>query len=179
MTTLFIIAIVALLAGIGAFLLNPRLPRYSILVLLAAIPQMVTLAGFPSSALILCTVSLLTIWWYLNRNISGATTVTLGMLLNLIAMLTHTGLMPVHVETLSQHGFDVAQGTALASSKDIAVSVSPVWWLADRIPFTFGGFVVIASLGDLIICAGLIQWLVRNKERHHALTTQTTAPARS
>jgi Family of unknown function (DUF5317) len=151
----------ACIAGFIALICEPRLPRYSLLLLIAAIPQIGLVYGIDIAGMFLVTACCVALWGLSNRAIAGIPVIAFGMLLNLLAMAAHGGRMPVHQESVQEHfGQSLALGTAILGSKDIIVSGSPFALLSDHIPLVFDNFSLIASPGDVVVVIGIFWWLI-------------------
>ena len=118
-----------------------------------------TVAGLTRGALLL----LLSFVW-LNRRIPGVLIVGIGILCNLLVILSNSGLMPITPETLVEinPGSTFQQwpvGTHYGYSKDIIKlqQATRFWALSDMlvIPPPFPRPTAF-SLGDLIVAAGII-----------------------
>lgn len=180
MTLLLVYLAVAALAGAVALARPVCPPRAWPLLALAALPQLLTIAGARHSALALLSLGLGLAWCWRNRGLPGGALLGLGLSLNLLVMSAHGGAMPVRAEQLAELGLAAPPGAILAGSKDTAVSASPLWWLADWLPLSTPLVSLILSPGDLIVAAGLARWLAAGRpprtEAHHDDLVHT-APA--
>lgn len=100
-----------------------------------------------------------------NRHIPGIPWILTGTITNIIALLTHKGLMPVSESAMNvaglQHLLDYSQ-----DSRHQAMEDSLFWWLGDWIPFLAPiGENFILSPGDVIIGIGLILFCVKNSTK--------------
>lgn len=174
----------ALLVGLGAAVIAlwrpPRLPRGWMLLVIAAVPHLLSLYGSYSISLFLASAVLLGGWCWVNRAIPGITIIGAGIGLNLFVMALHGGRMPVDAGILAPLGYAAEPGTLLSYSKDIVIQDSPFWLLSDWIVLPIGQRVIIASPGDAVIGLGIVWWLVRShtpeKEPRDAATNIRTAP---
>jgi hypothetical protein len=120
-----------------------------------------------SFSLIISQVILL-VFCLLNRRLPGIAILSLGLALNLAAILANRGFMPLPVETARQlltpqrlSDFEVGQRLG-TGSKDVLLPMSKIKlpWFADRFyppkdfPYKFA-----FSLGDVLIAAGAF-WLL-------------------
>lgn len=176
----------AVAIGVVALLREPQMPAYWPLLLVAALPQLALVYGIaiPGSALI--SLALVGAWGYLDRAVRGAPLISVGMLANLLAMALHGGRMPIHTDLVAGLGAPSSVGTALAGSKDVVVSGSPILWLSDQFTVSFQHITLIASPGDIVVVAGILWWLFLStpaqRSRDHAYTStnisaQDGAPA--
>lgn len=107
----------------------------------------------------LVIILLLTGFWY-NRKYLGIVIISLGFILNALVMMTNGGKMPVSYEILKS--FD-QQGmidllAAGRDSKHVVIDESTrLSFLSDviYIPYIFGYMMRLASIGDLVIVAGV------------------------
>lgn len=154
---------VGLLAGLLALWRSPQMPRYWLLLVVAAAPQIASIFGSRSLALFLLSVVALTVWFLCNLKLAGVPLVALGIGLNLLVMAFYGGSMPIRADVLAQIGSVVAPGTVLLGSKNVVVQSSPLWLLSDWIILSVGGWTLIASPGDLIAFVGIIWWLLLSR----------------
>jgi hypothetical protein len=159
MTLLTLYLAGALVAAALAIWRPPRLPRYCLLLLIAAVPQLGGLVGIRIPGMFLVTAATILIWCLCNRRIGGIPLLTLGIFLNLVIMAWHGGAMPIHAATLAQIGDAVAPGTLLTGSKDIVVGSTPLALLSDWIVIP-AWIMIVASPGDIIALLGIIWWLL-------------------
>jgi hypothetical protein len=152
---------VILLAGLLALWRSPQMPRYWLLLVIAAIPQIASIFGSRSPALFLISVVALAIWFFCNWKLAGVPLVALGIGLNLLVMAFYGGSMPIRADILAQSGSVVPSGVMLLGSKNVVVQSSPLWLLSDWIVLIVAGsWKLIASPGDLIAFVGIIWWLL-------------------
>lgn len=154
---------VALLAGLLALWRSPRMPRNSLLLIAAALPQIASIFGIRLPVLFLVSAVALIAWFFYNWTIAGVPLTALGIGLNLLVMAFHGGAMPIRADILAQIGSVAAPGTALIGSKDVVVQSSPLWLLSDWIILPIGRLTLIASPGDVITLAGIIWWLLLSR----------------
>lgn len=180
MLLLAIYAGCAIAIGLIALVREPRMPTYWPLLVVAALPQIALVYGIaiPGSALI--SLVLVGAWGALDRAVSGAPLISIGMLANLLAMALHGGRMPIHADLVAGLGDASSVGAALAGSKDVVVSGSPILWLSDQFQISFQHITLIASPGDIVVVAGILWWLFLStpaqRSRDHAYTP-TSIPA--
>jgi hypothetical protein len=159
MTLLTLYLMGALVGAALAIWRPPRLPRYCLLLAIAAVPQLGGLLGVRIPGMFLVTVSTILLWCLCNRRIGGIPLLTLGILLNLLPMALHGGAMPIQAATLAQIGDAVAPGTLLSGSKDIVVGSTPLALLSDWIVIP-SLIMIVASPGDIIALLGIVWWLL-------------------
>jgi hypothetical protein len=152
-----------LLAGLLALWRSPQMPRYWLLLVVAAVPQIASIFGSRSPVLFLLSVVALAVWFFCNWKIAGVPLVALGIGLNLLVMAFYGGSMPIRADILAQGGSVAAPGTVLLGSKNVVVQSSPLWLLSDWITLSVGGWRLIASPGDLIAFVGIIWWLLLSR----------------
>jgi len=140
----------------------PRMPCSLLLLAIAAVPQLGAILGIRIPGMFLVSAVALVAWLLRNRSIAGVPTVAAGSLLNLLPMALHGGAMPVHPETLLALGRVATPGTLLGGSKDI-VAASPLWLLSDWLIVPIDGWRIVASPGDLIVCIGVVWWLLYSR----------------
>jgi len=100
---------------------------------------------------------------YLNRYLPGIPLITLGVILNLAAMLCNGGFMPMGVATavaVGYHPYAVALGQHLPGSKDVLLQpgAQRLGFLGDRFvpPPSLGVLSKMAySVGDIVFSIGL------------------------
>ena len=173
----------ALLSGVLGFWRRPRMPRYWLLLAIAAVPQFGNLAGLRFPGMFFIAIAVIGIWCVYNRAIPGTSLVAIGIGLNLLVMGLHDGLMPIRADILASLGHTVAPGTVLVGSKDVVIDTSTLWLLSDWIVLSLGATKVVVSPGDLIIVAGVAWWLLFShqpeKDQAHADTIYQTGLARA
>ena len=164
----------ALGGGVLAFLRPPQLPRYWLLLVIAAAPQVGSLLGLWIPGMFLVTVCAFCAWSLCNRNIPGVLIIALGIMLNLLVMARYGGAMPIGVDVLAQLGQLAPHGVVMAGSKDVIVQTPALALLSDWIILLSGSRVIVASPGDLIAVVGIAYWLLfsssKEKVRHDILT---------
>ncbi|HJZ49000.1 MAG TPA: DUF5317 family protein [Roseiflexaceae bacterium] len=183
MTMLMLSVFGALLSGVLAFWRRPQMPRFWLLLAIAAVPQFGNLAGVTIPGMFFIAIAVIAIWCVYNRAIPGTALVALGIGLNLLVMGLHGGLMPVRTDILASLGMSAAPGTVLAGSKDVVIETSALWLLSDWIILSLGATKVVVSPGDLIIVAGVAWWLLFShrpgKDQAHADIIDQTSLART
>jgi hypothetical protein len=181
MTVLTLYVCLALVGGALAFWRPPRMPRYWLLLAIAAVPQLGSLLGVWLPGMFLVSVAAIFIWCLCNRAIPGIPAVALGVIMNLLVMAFHGGAMPIHADTLARLGHFYAPGTLLMGSKDIVVQTAALWVLSDWLVLPAGATTFVASPGDLVVIVGVLWWLLfsRSTERDQPMLSYraSTAPA--
>lgn len=157
----------ALLCGVAALFRSPQLPRYLLLLVAAAAPQLALLGGVESLWITVFSASCIAIWGVLNRRIAGLPIVATGILMNMLAMLAHNGRMPIQSSVLANLGHNVEPGALLLGSKDVVVSSSPFMWLSDHIVIGTGKLALIASPGDIVLLVGLLCWILLSQAQRN------------
>lgn len=180
MALMLLYIIGAVIAGFLAIWRAPRMPRYSLLLLIAAIPQLGVLFGVRIAGMFLVTAATVIIWCVYNRRIGGVPLLTLGIVLNLLPMAFHGGAMPIHAATLAQFGDASVPGMLLAGSKDVVVASTPFALLSDWIVLP-SAITIVASPGDVVALLGILWWLLfsRTEEKDPAMMTFRAVPAAS
>lgn len=183
MTMLTLSVFGALLSGVLAFWRRPRMPRFSLLLAVAAVPQFGNLVGISIPGMFFIAIAVIGIWCIYNRAIPGTTMVAVGIGLNLLVMGFHGGLMPIRADILASLGQTAAPGTVLGGSKDVVIDTSALWLMSDWIILSLGATKVVVSPGDLIIVAGVAWWLLFShqpeKDQAHADIIDQTGLARA
>jgi len=183
MTMLTLSIFGALLSGVLAFWRRPQMPRFSLLLAVALVPQVGNLVGIRIAGMFFVAIAVIGIWCIYNRDIPGTAVVAVGIGLNLLVMGFHGGSMPIRADVLHSLGVVAAPGTILAGSKDVVIDSSALWLLSDWIILSLGATKVIVSLGDLIIVAGVAWWLLFShrpeKDQVHADIIDQTSLART
>jgi hypothetical protein len=154
---------VALFAGLLAVWRSPQIPRYSLLLAAAAVPQIVSIFGSRGLALFLISTVALIVWFLCNWKLAGVPLIALGIGLNMLVMAFYGGSMPIRADILAQIGSVAQPGMLVLGSKNVVVQSSPLWLLSDWIILSFGGWTLIASPGDLIAFVGIIWWLLLSR----------------
>lgn len=178
MTLTLIYLVLALIFGIIAFFAHPKMPNSLWLIGIAALPQLAMIAGLSAQGWWPLTLVMMMVWGYRNRTVAGVPIVLIGVLLNLVAIAVHQGSMPVHANVLADQGITAAPSELIAGTKDIVVTASPVWWLADWIVIPIPTIILIASPGDLIFLIGILVWFIGSGGAQHAQRDPATAPSR-
>jgi hypothetical protein len=149
------------LAGAAlAFWRPPRMPRFWLLLAIAAVPQLGSLLGIWIPGMFLVSVAAIFFWCIWNREIAGIPAVALGVIMNLLVMAIHGGAMPIHAETLARIGHVYTPGTLLMGSKDIVVQSATLWLLSDWLVLPAGVATYVASPGDVVVIVGVVWWLL-------------------
>ena len=161
MGALFLVYLsVAVCGTVLALLRSPKMPRYWLLLAIAAVPQIGSVYGIWLPGMFLVSVVAFWLWWLSNRSVPGVLLVGLGVMLNLLPMAFHDGAMPVHASVLLEAGYVAQPGVALLGSKDVVVHASPLGMLSDWMVLSYGGQTLIASPGDVVAVIGLLYWLL-------------------
>src|SRR4029079_2391891 len=77
----------------------PHMPRYWLLLAIAAVPQLGSLLGIWIAGMFLVSVTAILSWCLCNRMIAGIPAVAVGVIMNLLVMAFHGGAMPIHADT--------------------------------------------------------------------------------
>lgn len=101
----------------------------------------------------------------LNRRRVGFLVIGVGMLLNLLAIVTNGGLMPISPTTMEKAGLGdelVELGDAVPLTKNVLLEEGDtnLQWLTDRFTWDSPGPFPVFSIGDVIIGVGLLIVLV-------------------
>lgn len=103
-----------------------------------------------ASALWIASYALLLVAAVLNRRIVGVPIVTLGMLLNLVAILANHGTMPVRYSAMHEAGrTDVLQANSTAMADPSLPWLVDRWAAPEWIPLAN-----VFSVGDVVIAVG-------------------------
>jgi uncharacterized protein DUF5317 len=143
----------------------PRMPRYWLLLAIAAVPQLGSMLGIWIPGMFLVSVATIVVWCMCNSTIAGIPAIAAGVMMNLLVMAFHGGAMPVHATTLAQLGEVVVPGTLLMGSKDIVVQSTLLWLLSDWLVLPAGNATFVASPGDLLVIVGVVWWLLFSLEQ--------------
>lgn len=122
---------------------------------------------FRISYLLLCCVA------WCNRTHAGGGMIFVGMLLNAIPILI-LGRMPIGADMLAWGRQAAALGNALSLSKDLVVAHSPILMLGDVIPVTIVGWRAAWSIGDVVLCLGVLRYSLANERIGNHKATITT-----
>jgi hypothetical protein len=169
---------IALVCGLIALVRAPRVPRYWLLLIIAAVPQCGLVLGIHIPGMVIVSAICVALWGMANTVIAGLPAAAAGMLLNLLAMALHNGRMPIAADLLARLGTQATPGSALLGSKDIVVDASPLIWLSDHIVLRAGPLDLIASPGDLIVVIGILWWLLASPEPQRSRDHAVSAPDR-
>jgi hypothetical protein len=167
----------ALAGGALALWRPPRMPRYWLLLAIAAVPQLGSVLGIWIPGMFLVSVAAIAFWCLCNRSIAGIPAVAAGVLMNLLPMALHGGAMPIHAAALAGVGHAFAPGTLVMGSKDIVVESSALWLLSDWLAIPAGRTTFIASPGDLVVILGVAWWLLLSHENERYRPMLTFRPA--
>ena len=103
-----------------------------------------------ASVLWIASYGLLLVAAVLNRRIVGVPVVTVGMLLNLVAILANQGTMPVHYSAMHEAGrTDVLQANSTAMADPSLPWLVDRWAAPEWIPLAN-----VFSVGDVVIAVG-------------------------
>jgi hypothetical protein len=179
MTLLTLYALCALAGLFIALWRSPRMPRYNLLLVIAAVPQLGNLLHIHVPGMFLVSVATTVVWCLCNRAIPGVLVVAAGALMNLLAMALHGGAMPIRADVLAAVGQLAEPGTRLMGSKDVVVAASPLWLLSDWLVVMSEPYALVVSPGDIVVVAGILCWLVLSplEERQPEMLTLRAAPA--
>lgn len=150
----------ALAGGALALLRPPQMPRYWLLLVIAAVPQIGSLLGIWIPGMFLVTACAFCFWCLGNRAIPGVLIIGLGVMLNLLVMAFYGGAMPIRADVLAQLGHSVPHGSVMAGSKDVVVLSPYLALLSDWMVLLSGSRTLIVSPGDLIAVVGIVYWLL-------------------
>lgn len=116
--------------------------------------------------------------FFLNRHIPGAKLFALGIILNTLVMAANGGWMPVtpEMEQFVHPTHNTQTYTAPPKSKNIVLprSETNLWILSDNIPVTLPWRNNAISIGDVLLVAGVAQFLFQGtakKQEHSPLKT--------
>jgi Family of unknown function (DUF5317) len=161
METLALIYLGCVLAGGTLALLRPpQMPRYWLLLVIAAVPQIGSLLGIWIPGMFLVTACAFCIWCLCNRTIPGILIIGLGVMLNMLVMAFYGGAMPIRADILAQVGQIAPHGALMVGSKDVVVQSSSLALLSDWMVLFSGSRAIVASPGDLIVVVGIGYWLL-------------------
>jgi Family of unknown function (DUF5317) len=179
MTVLTLYLLCALAGAALSLWRPPRMPRYWLLLAIAAVPQLGSLLGIWIPGMFLVSVTAIFVWCLCNRTIAGVPAVAVGVIMNLVVMAFHGGAMPIQAEILARIGHSFVPGTLLMGSKDIVVQSAALWLLSDWLVLPAGATTFVASPGDLVVIVGVIWWLLlsHQEERDRPMLTFRAAPA--
>jgi hypothetical protein len=138
----------------------PRMPRFWLLLAIAAMPQLGSLLGIWIPGMFLVSVAAILFWCICNREIAGIPAVAAGVIMNLLVMAFHGGAMPIHADTLAAIGQIYTPGTLLMGSKDVVVESAALWLLSDWLVLPTGAATYVASPGDVVVIVGVMWWLL-------------------
>src|SRR5690348_10862158 len=74
----------------------PQMPRYWLLLAIAAVPQLGNLLSIWIDGMFLVSVGAIFVWCLCNRTIAGIPAIAAGVVMNLLVMAFHGGAMPIH-----------------------------------------------------------------------------------
>ena len=119
-----------------------------------------------AGALYIASLAILLYVAWLNRRLPGLGVLALGLAMNALVIFANGGSMPATLDALQTSGV-VGSPAALeamrSSNSSIIVEGTPLWFLGDifAIPQRFP-LANVFSLGDLVIGAGAVWFLVAN-----------------
>lgn len=149
------------------------LPRWWQIGLLATLLQIpVTHWGWTEWLLRATYLLLLLVAWA-NRNLVGGRILCAGLILNSLPILIY-GRMPMSEEMAAWGQLSVSLGTALPASKDVVIGSSPLLLLSDIIPMHLPGWRAAWSIGDVLLCVGMLRYSLSGL-RWQPLTKASTA----
>ena len=178
MMLLTLYAVCALIGGALTLWRSPRMPRYSLLLAIAAVPQLGAVFGIWIPGMFLVSVATIGIWCMSNQAVAGVPVVSLGMILNFLPMAFHGGAMPISSSIVTRIGYAVVPGTLLVGSKDVVVGPTPLALLSDWIVIPSSATTIVASPGDIVVVIGIMWWLLfsHREERNQPMMTLRTVP---
>ncbi|MDO6355773.1 DUF5317 domain-containing protein [Caloramator sp. CAR-1] len=110
---------------------------------------------------------LISIFAYLNRKNKAVLIITSGFILNGLAIFLNGGAMPVNPDAAVAAGLYPSVDKINVSKEGLYVLQNDktlFWFLGDIIPIKFiRGYVV--SIGDILLCFGLIYYIVKSMKR--------------
>lgn len=160
MSVLLLYLMCALGGAALAFWRAPQLPRYNLLLAIAAVPQLGMLLDVRIPAMFWVSVAAVMLWCWCNRAVSGIPAVSVGVAMNLLVMALHGGAMPIHADTLARLGMQAAPGVLLSGSKDVVVQTALLGLFADWLVLPAGAATFVLSPGDLVVAIGVVWWLL-------------------
>ncbi|MBK9941948.1 MAG: DUF5317 family protein [Kouleothrix sp.] len=179
MAVLLLYLAVALAGAALAFWRAPAWPRYSLLLAIAAVPQLGMLLGIRLPAMFVVSVVAVLIWCRCNFALAGVPAISVGVVMNMLVMALNGGAMPIHTATLARIGVTAAPGMLLAGSKDLAVQTALLGLLGDWLVLPAGVATYVVSPGDIVVAIGLLWWLLFSNqyERLQPMMMARTATA--
>lgn len=156
----------------------PRMPRYNLLLAIAAVPQLGMLLDVRIPGMFWVSVAAVLLWCWSNRAIAGVPAAAIGVAMNLLVMALHGGAMPIHSATLARIGIDAAPGMLLSGSKDVVVQTALLGLLADWMVLPAGAATFVLSPGDIVVAIGVLWWLLfsRHERVKSMLSFRAAAP---
>lgn len=106
------------------------------------------------------TYLLLGVVVYLNKEQRALVVMGIGFLLNGLVIFSNGGIMPVGVEALNVLGMDL--NSPLPGLYTVMNDLTHFEVLADIITVHFIKFALIISLGDIILCLGMMALIIEN-----------------
>lgn len=150
-------------AVLGLFLLQAMLVTY---VPGQTMLQMIVVIG---------SQTLLILLILLNRHLPGAKLFALGVILNTTVMMANGGWMPITPEAYqalgSKHTVELQARAPASKGIMLAQHETNLWFLSDVIPVNFLGRNSAMSIGDVLILAGIAQFLLLAAPRNRPLYT--------
>jgi hypothetical protein len=132
-------------------------PRWWQLGVLAALLQLPAYIANIADGLLPISYVLLCLVAWRNRSQTGGTVICAGLLLNAAPILA-LGDMPISPEMLAWGGQVTTPGADLPMSKDVVIDRSPWLLLGDSIPVAMLGYKAAWSIGDVLLCCGVMQY---------------------
>jgi hypothetical protein len=116
----------------------------------------------------LYVVSLALLMWgvWINRRVPGVAIIGIGLVLNAVVIVANGGTMPASISALKVAGVlapDATFETLRVTNSSLIHEGTPLWFLGDV--FAVPAWIPLAnvfSLGDILIGAGGVHFLVRN-----------------
>lgn len=160
------------LKSMAANIANTKI-RFGWLIFISVLVQNIPFAlSAPSSFVelkkVLLVLSYVLLLWAVSRNLQswGMRVLLLGILLNFLAIVANSGLMPVSPEARLRAGLPALEisrlGEVLPEGTGVLLTIGEtrLWFLSDIFPVLWAHMVI--SLGDIIIGIGLLIFAVQS-----------------
>lgn len=98
-----------------------------------------------------------------NLHLKGIPIMVVGAFVNLIALVTNGGHMPVSEQALRMAGLSVNKAMFDNNSRHVWMTHLHWWWLGDYIPIPKH----VLSPGDVIVAIGMMVFLFTNSKKEH------------
>jgi len=172
------------LKSVSANLANIKI-RFGWLIIIAVLVQSMPFALSAPSSFVelkkaLLVLSYVLLLWALSRNLQswGIRILLLGVLLNFLAIVANSGLMPVSPEArlwagksaigVSEFGKVLPEGTGIL----LPIDQTNLWLLSDIIPVNL--IHAVLSVGDVLIVFGLLSFIVAKAGLSHKINKKET-----